>query len=81
MLNNPFVIDVSNRAAQRILQQDVTDETTRVRYAYAYTLCRYPTEAETQRALAFLNTGEDRESSWSALTQALYSSAEFRYVP
>jgi Protein of unknown function (DUF1553)/Protein of unknown function (DUF1549) len=81
MLNNPFVIDVSERAAQRILEQDVSDEATRVRYAYAYTLCRYPTEIETQRALAFLETGEDRESRWSSLTQALYSSAEFRYVP
>jgi hypothetical protein len=81
MLNNPFVIDVSNRAAQRIVKQELPDEKTRIRYAYAYTLCRYPTEAETERALAFLKTGEDRQRSWSALTQALYSSAEFRYVP
>ncbi len=81
MLNNPFVIDVSNRAAERILAQDLADETTRVRYAYAYTLCRYPTKVETERALAFLNSGDDRNSSWSALAQALYSSAEFRYIP
>ena len=25
--------------------------------------------------------GDDRTTSWTALTQALYSSAEFRYVP
>ncbi len=80
MLNNPFVIDVSKRAAQRIMAQDLEDEETRIRYAYAYTLCRYPTQSETQRALAFLQSGEDRLSSWSALTQAIYSSAEFRYV-
>jgi hypothetical protein len=80
MLNNPFVIDVSKRAAQRIMAQDLEDEETRIRYAYAYTLCRYPTKSETQRALAFLESGEDRLSSWSALTQAIYSSAEFRYV-
>lgn len=81
MLNNPFVVDVSERAAQHILKQDLPDEKARVRYAYAYTLCRYPTDAETARALAFLNAGDDPESSWSTLTQAFYSSAEFRYVP
>ncbi|MGB7345443.1 MAG: PSD1 and planctomycete cytochrome C domain-containing protein [Pirellulaceae bacterium] len=81
MLNNPFVIDVSRRAAERILEQDLVDEEARVRYAYAYTLCRYPTTAETQRALAYLDSDKDRKSSWSSLTQALYSSAEFRYIP
>ena len=81
MLNNPFVVDVSERAAQHILKHDLPDEKARVRYAWAYTLCRYPTDAETARALAFLNAGDDPESSWSTLTQAFYSSAEFRYVP
>ncbi|MDZ4849258.1 MAG: DUF1553 domain-containing protein [Pirellulaceae bacterium] len=81
MLNNPFVVDVSKRAADRILEQKLTDDTARVRYAYAYALCRYPTEDETRRALAFLNSGSDRESSWASLTQALYSAAEFRYLP
>ncbi len=81
MLNNPFVVDVSARAADRILAQNVTDDKARVRYAYAYALSRYPTEAETTRALAFLSTGSDRRSTWAALTQALYSAAEFRYVP
>jgi hypothetical protein len=34
------------------------------------------------RSLAFLSEdGDDREASWTALTQALYSSAEFRYLP
>jgi hypothetical protein len=81
MLNNPFVVEVSDRAARHILKQDLPDEKARVHYAYAWTVCRYPTEAESQRALAYLNSGEDRQSSWSALTQALYSSAEFRYIP
>ena len=81
LLNNPFVVEVSTRAADRILAQKLTDETARVRYAYAYALCRYPTEAESKRALDFLKAGEDRHSNWAALTQALYSSAEFRYLP
>ncbi len=81
MLNNPFVVDVSQRAADRILDQKFSDEAIRVRYAYAYTLCRYPTPEETKRALAFLDTSTDRRSGWAALTQAIYSSAEFRYIP
>lgn len=81
LLNNPFVVEVSKRAADRILEQNMTDEKIRVRYAYAYTLCRYPSEEETQRALKFLESGSDRRGSWAELTQALYSSAEFRYIP
>lgn len=81
MLNNPFVVDVSARAADRILDQKLSDDKARVRYAYAYALCRYPTEAETERALAFLGAGDDRRATWAALTQALYSAAEFRYIP
>ena len=81
MLNNPFVVDVSKRAAEQILAQKLPDDPSRVRYAYANTLCRYPTEAETTRALAFLSAGEDRLSGWATFTQALYSAAEFRYIP
>lgn len=82
LLNNPFVVEVSRKAADRILEQNLPDEVSRLRYAYAYALCRYPTDSETSRALAFLTDGgDDRVAAWSALTQALYSSAEFRYVP
>jgi hypothetical protein len=81
MLNNQFVVDISTRVADRILSQKLPDDTARVRFAYAYALCRYPTEEETKRALAFLSAGEERRSSWAAFTQALYSAAEFRYVP
>jgi len=81
MLNNPFVVDVSARAADRILEQKLPDDNSRVRFAYAYALCRYPTETETAKALEFLGTGSERRSSWAAFTQALYSAAEFRYIP
>jgi hypothetical protein len=81
MLNNPFVVDVSARAADRILDQKLTDDRARVRFAYAYALCRYPTDTETEEALSFLGKSADRRSSWAAFAQALYSAAEFRYVP
>jgi hypothetical protein len=81
MLNNPFVLEAAERAAKRILEQDLQNDEVRIRYAYAYTLSRYPTKAESERALAFLGEGSDRESRWIALAQSLYASAEFRYVP
>ena len=81
MLNNPFVVEVSKRAAQRILDQPLPDDRSRVRFAYAYALCRYPTEAETARALEFVSDDSDRQSNWATFIQALYSAAEFRYIP
>ena len=81
LLNNPFVVNVARRAAERVIAQNLPDDKARVRQAYAYALCRYPTEAESQRALEFLRPGEERQSSLAALTQALYSAAEFRYIP
>lgn len=81
LLNNSFVVDASKRAAERILAQDVSDDTARIKYAYAYTLSRYPTEAELQRALEYLSQGADRKAAWAELAQALYASAEFRYIP
>ena len=81
MLNNPFVVNVSARVADRILAQKLPDDIARVRFAYAYALSRYPTEAEIASALTFLSKHADRRSSWAAFAQALYSAAEFRYVP
>jgi hypothetical protein len=81
MLNNSFVVSAATRAAERVLAQDVSDDTARIRYAYAYTLGRYPSEAEVQRSLEFLTQGSDRKAAWTELAQALYASAEFRYIP
>jgi hypothetical protein len=81
MLNNSFVVAAANRAAERILSQDVSDDNARVRYTYAYILSRYPTDAELQRALDYLSQGPDRKAAWTELAQALYASAEFRYIP
>ena len=81
MLNNSFVVEVAERAADRILEQELPDDRARIRYAYAYALCRYPSESEAQRALDFVHDGADRRANWAAFTQALMSSAEFRYIP
>ena len=81
MLNNSFVVNVSTRVADSILAQKLPDDSARVRFAYAYALSRYPTEAEIASALSFIGQNKDHRNSWAAFAQALYSAAEFRYIP
>lgn len=76
MLNNEFVIESSTRGAKRVLEMDQLDKEGKIRYAYAYTLCRKPTSEELERSANYLKTDED----WSTFIQALFSSAEFRYI-
>lgn len=76
MLNDDFVIDVAKRGADRILRINLPDKAARIRYAYAYALCRRPTDVELERADVFISTLDD----WAPFLQALFSTAEFRYV-
>ena len=76
MLNNDFVVKSSKLAADRILKLNLPDETARIRHAYAYTLCRKPKDDELARAKDFLQSTKN----WPAFIQALYSTAEFRYI-
>ena len=77
LLNNEFVIDVAKRGADRILRINLPNKAARIRYAYAFALCRNPTEAELMRANTFIRAKED----WPSFIQALFSTAEFRYIP
>jgi hypothetical protein len=88
LMNNPFVIRQAEAAGDR-LRDLSSDEDTRIRSAYLRFLARTPTVTETNRARQFLShfvttsdkTGTDRErAAWTAFCQALYASAEFRYV-
>jgi hypothetical protein len=81
LLNDPFVVTTSQKAAERVLALDTPEDDARIRYAYAYTLCRKPTDTEIQRALEFLETTQGTtETKWATFLQALYCSAEFRYI-
>ena len=71
------------------MEKDATD-VARVEKAYRLTLGRTPGRREVERARAFLagyesasreQAGEGaRTAAWLALAQALYASAEFRYL-
>lgn len=76
LLNNSFAVESAKLAAQRIQKIELPDKAARIRYAYAYTLSRNPAPEELSRAMEFLKTNDE----WPAFVQALYSTAEFRYI-
>ncbi len=77
-LNNAFVIQMAQRAATRVLAAELPTLEAKIQHAYAYTLCRQPSEAELQRSRDYL--ADANKETWAAFLQALYSTAEFRYV-
>jgi hypothetical protein len=79
-LNNPFVVSAARSTADRLLQPAAADDATRVREAYARVLGRFPTPEESARALDYV-ARDPGGAGWAAFVQALFSSAEFRYIP
>ena len=89
LMNSPFILEQSATLAERLLEQS-TDDAARVERAYQLTLSRSPSEAEATRASKFiescaaqLDARSDKQrtrDAWASLCQALFASAEFRYL-
>jgi Protein of unknown function (DUF1553)/Protein of unknown function (DUF1549)/Planctomycete cytochrome C len=83
MLNGDFIDKQSNIAA-RVLMKAPMDDAQRIVAAYWRMLCRPPTKAEQKRATDFLQhmgkLGGAAERGYTALCQALFACAEFRYI-
>jgi hypothetical protein len=88
MMNSPFVLDQSGKLATRIESESRTGLREQVELAYRLALGRGPDSNERDRALRFINTysqsgnssGYRNHGGLAAFCQALFSSAEFRYV-
>src|SRR5262249_9195252 len=81
-MNAPFVIRQAEALAER-LRAVAGDDSRRVERAFRLVVARLPTAAERDRALTFLRDFAGRASApeaWSAFCQALFASAEFRYL-
>jgi cytochrome c553 len=90
LLNNPFVIRLSEVAARRLLAKG-GDDRERLEVAYQRFFARKPSEKEAKLAEAFLasysavlakdGVAEERRrpATWAAMCQAMYGSAEFLY--
>jgi hypothetical protein len=90
LMNNPFVIRQAEAAARR-LRTAVGSDGDWIEAAYLRFLARPPSASEKERARAFLASfqgdtetarpGADRkQAAATAFCQALYASAEFRYI-
>ncbi|MDB5311003.1 MAG: hypothetical protein JWO38_5205 [Gemmataceae bacterium] len=81
LMNNLFVVDQAKHAADRLLAETLSDDEARLVRAYRLALGRTPTDGERRIAERFL-TGHrsDPKDKWATLFQALFASADFRYV-
>ncbi|MHC4994260.1 MAG: PSD1 and planctomycete cytochrome C domain-containing protein [Planctomycetota bacterium] len=91
LMNNDFVLDMSRDTARRLIEEaDEADD--RVGIAYQHAFGREPSRGEQKRAVAYIRDvmGETPENperaadveldAWSGFCQALFASAEFRYI-
>lgn len=94
LLNSSFVRQRARELAERLLALPIDDEDERVRSAYRQVFGRSATDSEVARASAFVaqysatvendqsvKPADARQAAWLALVQALFATAEFRYVP
>jgi hypothetical protein len=83
MLNNPFVIQQSRWAAERLWNElpTATDEQ-RIERAYRLVLGRRPRAAEMRLGLEYVGEADasTRLDIWGELYQTLFASVDFRYV-
>jgi len=87
LMNSPFVMEQSRSAAERLLAAGSLSDEERVARAYRETLGRAPNAEEVKWSLEFVKAAAAEETSasierqaWARLYQALFASAEFRYL-
>jgi hypothetical protein len=93
MLNNDFVSRQAREFATRVAKTAAKNDTARIDLAYKLALGRSPTTAERSRALAYVTSylrdpsaiksrdpDKNQLEAWTSLCQALFASAEFRYL-
>jgi hypothetical protein len=92
MMNHPFVIEQSRKAAQLIMERASATDTDvdLIRRVYQQALGRQPTNGELKLAAQFVKLNEHAASeeqvaklkleNWALLVQTLFASVDFRYV-
>jgi len=93
LMNNPFVIKQSRAMVDRLATAKLTNDPARVEYLYKLALGRPPTSLERDRAVNYINVFlrdpkaatqrdpyDNKYNAWASFCQALFASAEFRYL-
>ena len=80
LMNNPLVIQQSRSFARRLTSDANLSDDVRADMAYRLALGRPPTAQERKRAVNYVQSFTPRGEGWPSFCQALFASAEFRYV-
>lgn len=87
MMNSEFIKSRSYQMADRLLENEDLTTSVRINMAYELALTRSATAAEMARSESFIAkcleqfTEDDKQAAaWASLCQALFASAEFRYL-
>jgi hypothetical protein len=81
MMNNPFPAEQAKAAAARVLAENLPTDDARLDRAYRLALGRLPTDGERGAMRRYLaNQSGSPPAAWAAVFQALFASADFRYV-
>jgi hypothetical protein len=81
LMNSPFIVEQSRHLAQRLLAAKDLDDAGRIDLAYRLTLARPPSDAERDRSQKYLaQIATDPNVAWTSFCQAIFASAEFRYL-
>ena len=81
LLNNPFVIEQSRHAAEKLIEQ-VEDPEIRLNAAFLQTLGREPSVQERALVSSYLQDGLSSDSieDWASVFQTLFGTIDFRYL-
>jgi hypothetical protein len=83
LMNSPWVMEQSDAAARRLLDDasDDAEQEALMRMAYLRTLSREPSDEELRISLGFLEQlDQPKEKAWGRIFHALFASLDFRYV-
>ena len=84
LMNNPWVLQQADHAADRLLGHQQLDDPQRIQLVVRATLGRPPTSGELESMLEFVGPEKDdretRRQKWSQVIQALFSSIDFRFL-
>jgi hypothetical protein len=83
LMNSPFVVEQSRNLAERLLKGPDNDAA-RVELAYQLAYARPPSATERDRAVHYLQQAaagqNNATNAWASFCQAIFASAEFRYL-
>ncbi len=80
LMNSPFVRTQAEEAAERLLDENLADNTVRIDHTYRRTLGRDATSREREIVLKFLEQEKDQTKAWTQILHGLYASLDFRYL-